>query len=319
MAGRGKGEAPIIIKKKKVIAGGGHHGGAWKVAYADFVTAMMAFFLLMWLLNATTEDQRKGLADYFNPSIPISRISGGGNGALEGTSVFATDSMVANEAGSDDEFPDSAPREGGESDQDDLKGPAEGEGKDDRRGAGLADADGMIGDNPNSETVAGGMGATMAEGSDQALEAVQDQIDATRLDAMEGELAEHIHTRMTRDGLVIELVDADGEPLFNLGSSTPSELLKELLQVIGPVLATVSNDMAIVGHTDARPFSVNANYTNWELSTDRALAARRMLLRNGIPPQQIVQVTGKAATEPFSDDPFAPQNRRIAITLLTKK
>ncbi len=299
MAGGSKGLAPIIIKKKKVIAGGGHHGGAWKVAYADFVTAMMAFFLLMWLLNATTEDQRKGLADYFDPSIPISRVSGGGNGALNGNSVFEEERMARSGAGSDEEFPKSKVQEDdGDSKDMDLAGPAEGKGVDDVKGAG---ADSVEGAAANS------------------LEDVQNQIDAESVSALEGSLSEHIHTRMTPDGLVIELVDADGEPLFNLGSSNPSVLLGNLLEIIGPVLAAVSNDMAIVGHTDARPFSVNANYTNWELSTDRALAARRMLLKNGISSQQIVQVTGKAATEPFSDNPLAPQNRRIAITLLTKK
>lgn len=298
MAGA-KGVAPIIIKKKKVIAGGGHHGGAWKVAYADFVTAMMAFFLLMWLLNATTEDQRKGLADYFDPSIPISRVSGGGNGALDGSSIFAEERLARSGAGADEEFPKSKIEEDdGATEEIDAEGPLEGEGVDADPGDGVDDQDGAA--------------AT-------SLEEIQNQINATTVGALEGGLSEHIHTRMTPDGLVIELVDADAEPLFNVGSSNPSRILGELIQVIGPVLATVSNDMAIVGHTDARAYSVNANYTNWELSTDRALAARRMLLMNGIPIQQIVQVTGKAATEPFSDDPLAPQNRRIAITLLTKK
>ncbi len=309
MAGRNKGEAPIIIKRKKVIAGGGHHGGAWKVAYADFVTAMMAFFLLMWLLNATTEDQRKGLADYFNPSIPVSRISGGGNGALNGESVFSEDSAVYSRAGSDEEFPKSKVLENdGDSDEFDLNGAKEGRGMDDDLGAGDGEDEGAEKNQELNEGAAA-----------NSLEEVQDQIDAQSVQALEGGLSEHIHTRMTPDGLVIELVDADGDPLFNLGSSTPSTLLHNLLEVIGPVLATVSNDMAIVGHTDARAFSVNANYTNWELSTDRALAARRELIKNGISGEQIVQVTGKAATEPFSDDPLAPQNRRIAITLLTKK
>jgi chemotaxis protein MotB len=299
MAGGSKGVAPIIIKRKKVIAGGGHHGGAWKVAYADFVTAMMAFFLLMWLLNATTEDQRKGLADYFDPSIPISRVSGGGNGALDGTSVFAEERLARDGAGADAEFPKSKIEENdGDSKDMDLAGPAEGKGVDNEIGTGVDDVDGSAA---------------------ASLEDVQNQIDATSLGALEGGLSEHIHTRMTPDGLVIELVDADGEPLFNLGSSNPSSLLHDLLEVIGPVLATVSNDMAVVGHTDARAYSVNANYTNWELSTERALAARRMMLSNGVNARQIVQVTGKAATEPFSDDPLAPQNRRIAITLLTKK
>ncbi|WDI31525.1 flagellar motor protein MotB [Hyphococcus flavus] len=273
-----------------MIAGGGHHGGAWKVAYADFVTAMMAFFLLMWLLNATTEDQRKGLADYFNPSIPISKVSGGGSGALNGSSVFTDEQLSRDGTGAVREYPNSReiPVNGPENSMD---APLEGKGVDNELGS--ADA--------------------------ENLESVQSAIDSESLNAFEGDLAKHIQTRMTPDGLVIELVDADGHPLYNAGSSNPSNTLYELLEVIAPVLATVSNNMAIVGHTDAHAFSTSANYTNWELSTDRALAARRLMIKNGIPLSQIVQVTGKADTEPFSDDPYAPQNRRIAITLLTKK
>ena len=104
MAGQ-KNAAPVIIKRKKVIAGGGHHGGAWKVAYADFVTAMMAFFMLMWLLNATTEKQRKGIADYFNPTIPVNRISGGGDGAFGGDSVFSEQSLAQSGTGASDRSP----------------------------------------------------------------------------------------------------------------------------------------------------------------------------------------------------------------------
>ena len=97
--------APVIIKRKKVIAGGGHHGGAWKVAYADFVTAMMAFFLLMWLLNATTEKQRKGISDYFSPTIAVNRISGGGDGAFGGDSVFTEETLAQNGTGADSAKP----------------------------------------------------------------------------------------------------------------------------------------------------------------------------------------------------------------------
>lgn len=282
-----------------MIAGGGHHGGAWKVAYADFVTAMMAFFLLMWLLNATTEDQRKGLADYFNPSIPISKISGGGSGALNGSSVFTDEQLSRDGTGAVLEYPNSrdVPVNGPENSMD---APLEGKGVDNELGAQSAQA--------NSDAA-----------EDKSLEAVQNEINQESVEALEGDLAKHIQTRMTPDGLVIELVDADGEPLYDVGSSNPSQILYDLLEVIGPVLATVSNDMAIVGHTDALAFSNNASYSNWELSTDRAHAARRLLVKNGIPSAQINEVTGKADTEPFSDDPYAPQNRRIAITLLTKK
>ena len=97
--------APVIIKRRKVVAGDGHHGGAWKVAYADFVTAMMAFFMLMWLLNATTEKQRKGIADYFNPTIPVNRISGGGEGMFGGTSVFSEEALPQNGTGGSNRNP----------------------------------------------------------------------------------------------------------------------------------------------------------------------------------------------------------------------
>jgi len=130
-------------------------------------------------------------------------------------------------------------------------------------------------------------------------------------------LSKHIQTRMTPDGLVIELVDSNGEPLYKIGSSAPSNLLNELLAIIAPVLTSVENRMAIVGHTDGLAFSNGASYSNWELSADRALTARRLLLAYGVGESQIVRVTGRADTDPISTDPLAPQNRRIAITLLT--
>ncbi len=272
MADPKSGAPIIIIKKKRKAAGGGHHGGAWKVAYADFVTAMMAFFLLMWLLNATTEDQRKGLADYFNPSIPISNISGGGQGALNGSSVLSEDTLFTDGAGATTQYPKTR----------------------------KFDDDKML------------------DAEAKKLRAIEDAINNQKIEVMNEALAQHIQTRMTPDGLVIELVDADGAPLYNAGSSTPSSLLHDLLSVIAPVLATVSNDMAIVGHTDAHNFANTENYSNWELSADRALAARRLLIKSGIPKNQIAEVTGKADKEPISTDAYAPQNRRIAITLLTQ-
>jgi len=270
MTGPPSGAPTIIIKKKRKAAAAAHHGGAWKVAYADFVTAMMAFFLLMWLLNATTEDQRKGLADYFNPSIPISKISGGGNGALNGSSLLSEDTLIRDGAGATEQYP-----------------------KSERFEADTSEA---------------------AEA--EKLRAIEEVINNQKSASMNEDLAKHIQTRMTPDGLVIELVDADGAPLYPAGSSAPSTLLETLLSVIAPVLATVSNDMAIVGHTDAHSYANTARYSNWELSADRALAARRLLITSGIPHSQIAEVTGKADTEPISDDAYAPQNRRIAITLL---
>lgn len=269
---------PIIIKRKKVVQGGGHHGGAWKVAYADFVTAMMAFFLLMWLLNATTEDQRKGLADYFNPSIPVSRISGGGTGALSGDSVVADDSLIRDGTGASERLTAPAMREDGETEE-----------------------------------------SAEDEGKREALEAIEDRIKETRDKLDSDELARHIETRMTPDGLVVELIDSEGTPLFEIGSSRPSPLLGQLLEVVAPVLATANNDMQVIGHTDARAYPGAGAYSNWELSADRASTSRRLLVENGLPAEQIVAVIGKASTEPLSDDPFASRNRRIAVLLLTER
>ncbi len=279
MTGHGQ---PIIIKRKKVIAGGGHHGGAWKVAYADFVTAMMAFFLLMWLLNATTEDQRKGLADYFNPSIPVSRISGGGSAALDGSSVFADDDMARDGAGAAEQATAPALRE----------------------------------DSVDEETEAEETAEEVA--AREALQSLEQQIKQRR-DALESDdLADHIQTRMTPDGLIVELTDKDGTPLFEVGSARPSLLLGQLLEVVAPVLATAENNMQVIGHTDALAYQGHADYTNWELSADRANIARKALVAHGLPAEQIVAVIGKAATEPLSPDPFASQNRRIAVLLLAR-
>lgn len=274
MAGR---EQPIIIKRKKIIVAGGHHGGAWKVAYADFVTAMMAFFLLMWLLNATTEDQRKGLADYFNPSVPISRISGGGSAALDGSSVIADNDLIRDGAGAAQKQSAPSLREDGVTKE--------------------------IEETPEEKK------------SREDLEALESEINQKRK-ALEGdELANHIQTRMTPDGLLVELIDDNDTPLFELGSARPSALLGQLLEVVAPVLATAENKMEIFGHTDALAYQGDGTYSNWELSTDRANIARRLLVAHGLPADQISAVVGKASTQPSSPDPFAPQNRRIAVLL----
>lgn len=266
-------QAPvIIIKRKRVVAGGGHHGGAWKVAYADFVTAMMAFFLLMWLLNATTEEQRKGLADYFNPSIPVSRISGGGSDALNGSSLMAEDTLVSDGAGASATF----------------KAPSR------------APAD------------------QIEETEPQSLENIAAEIEETREKLDRPDLSQHIQTRMTPEGLMVELVDRQGTPLFALGSAQPSPLLAELVHVIAPVLAEADNPIQIIGHTDSLQFGENALYSNWELSADRANVARRLLIEEGLSTSKVRGVVGRADADPLSDDPAASQNRRIAVLLMRR-
>lgn len=250
---------PIIIKKKKVYAADGHHGGAWKVAYADFVTAMMAFFLLMWLLNATTEEQRKGIADYFNPNIPLAAVSGGGADALAGDSLHTQDTLAQN-----------------------------------------------------------GTGANGDEKEKGASVEVQQQVEAMNqaLIAADKQLSEHLMLKISPEGLVIEIVDKTDSPLFDSGSAQPSPILTELVSIVAQSFQSVGNEIKIVGHTDNHAFASERNYTNWELSSDRANTARRLLTQKGFPAGQIAEVVGKASTEPLSDDPYSPHNRRISITVL---
>lgn len=248
---------PIIIKRKKVIAGGGHHGGAWKVAYADFVTAMMAFFLLMWLLGATTEDQRKGIADYFNTTIPIAATSGGGTDALNGDSILTLKKQARS---------------------------------------------GSFQDPYNRET---------AKPKRERLEEEITQL-AERAGLLDAE--GRVQVRITEEGTVIELVDAAGSALFQSGSASASRDLKILLLSAADAVKRSGAVVKISGHTDSLAFATD-NYTNWELSADRANTARRLLLEAGVPKENIAEVSGRADRDPISDNPLDPVNRRISIIL----
>jgi len=275
------GNAPnVIIKKIKKVQGGGHHGGAWKVAYADFVTAMMAFFLLMWLLNATSEDTRKGLADYFDNRIPVAQISGGGTSAFSGDSVTVKGKKA--ESGKEEE---SRPTGGA---------------------AGVADAQAQ------AEAATGGE-ATEARALkmiEAAFQSLSGESDA------EQEMLRHIRTRVTRDGLVIDIFDTDGAPLFQRGSSTPTPMLRALVEVVASVAQLVTNDISLTGHTDAAAFDRGGDDGNWKLSADRADTARRLMTGAGLDAARIAEVSGKAATQPLAEDPLDPRNRRVEITLL---
>lgn len=275
MADAEEGKRPII-KRKKVISGGGHHGGAWKVAYADFVTAMMAFFLLMWLLNATTESQRKGIADYFAPVVPVSPVSGGGDGMFAGDSVFEQDTLRS-----------------------DGIGGAEGK---------LLSDDGAAGETPGSR----------ADDEKVAFEAVE-----TRLAGLSGEsevaddLMSHIVTRVTDEGLVIDVFAREGRPLFTTGSDQPTEKMQAILEMIGGVIHLVKNEIAISGHTDAAPFARKDENDNWRLSAARADSSRRALMQAGVEQERFRRVTGEADRDlALPEQPGDPRNRRVTITLL---
>jgi chemotaxis protein MotB len=275
-----KPNAPVIIKRKKVIAGGGHHGGAWKVAYADFVTAMMAFFLLMWLLNATTEKQRKGIADYFNPTIPVNRISGGGEGAFGGDSVFSQETLAQNGLGASQTSPTRQQQAKGETGV--STGTAEGEAGDDAQAFAKVE-----------KLLTANSGESMA--SDRALR--------------------HIVTRVTDEGLIIELFDLDGEPLFEEGTGIPTPLLEELTQVMARVGGLVGNRLAVNGFVRSYPVVLARNPV-WDLSEERAGRVRLMIVADGLPDARFRRVTGYADRKPAVANPAAARNNRIEVILL---
>ena len=272
-------KAPIIIKRKKVIKGGGHHGGAWKIAYADFVTAMMAFFLLMWLLNATTESQRKGLADYFSPTIPVYKISGGGDGAFGGENTFSQEMMVQN-----------------------------GTGAADMRASDDDKADGDTGVTP-SDIVGGEEGVSELKFTDIENMFRGDSGESTVAD----DLLKHVNTRITDEGLIIEVFDLPSSPLFIVSTDKPNDKLLLLLDMIADVIGIVSNDVAILGHTDEAMLNGGDEFI---LSFARAHFSRQRLVGAGVSASRLSRVTGSADRSPSQPAAGIIRNRRIEIILL---
>ncbi|MEM9341744.1 MAG: flagellar motor protein MotB [Pseudomonadota bacterium] len=263
-------ELPPIIKKKKIVAGDGHHGGAWKVAYADFVTAMMAFFMLMWLLGATTEKQRKGIADYFNPTIPVVKASGGGSGAFGGDSTFAESSLSHTGAG-----PTQAPSPAGDG----------GQGREDE-------------ENEYAEV-------------EDALRGLAGESTISEL------LSRHIITRLSDEGLVIELFESDEVTLFGEDESA-EPALEQMIQALLPILDLVSNDLAIQGYTASVPIVVRED-SSWDRSAARARTVQELLQAEGFPEGRIARITGFADRKPVAANPLAPRNDRVEIILLRSR
>ncbi len=270
--------APIIIKRKKVSGGDGHHGGAWKVAYADFVTAMMAFFMLMWLLNATTEQQRKGIADYFSPTIPINRVSGGGSGAFGGNNIFTEESLAQSGTGINQ------PTIGMNPLRSETQSDAESDAVEAAQVAALRDLEAVL---------FGQGGESMT--SDQALR--------------------HIITRLTDEGLVIEIFDLPQATLFEADSIVPNPVAREISGILARLFQSVSNPVAIKGHLQAKPI-LAVNNPVWELSMGRAAQMRLLLEENGLDPRRIARIAGAGDRSPAVRDATAPRNNRVEIVLL---
>src|SRR5450631_3347275 len=281
MSGDSKKLQPIIIKR---IKKGGHavHGGAWKIAYADFVTAMMAFFLLMWLLGSTAEGDKKGIADYFNSPLKVAML-GGGSGSGDSSSVV--------KGGGTD-----LSRTGGQVKRGDVEAP--------RKTLQLK-----------------ALKAEQRRAEVARLEELKKKVEevlasSPKLAAMKSQ----IRLDMTRDGLRIQIVDELNRPMFDSGSAVVKPYMRDLLHEIGAVLSEVPNHLTLEGHTDAQPFGTGERgYSNWELSSDRANASRRELGMGGLPDSRVLLVQGLASSVLFDpSDPNNPVNRRISIIVMNR-
>lgn len=283
----------IVIKKVKKGGDHGHHGGAWKVAYADFVTAMMAFFLLMWLINTTTPEQKRGIADYFAPA-SVSPSTSGSGGILGGTALGNDGSQGSGSSSVVERLSPDAPR-----------------------------------DTPNDEQVSPESASSASEVSSNALanalarreDAEFQSAEQSLRQAMQempeiAELSQHVLIEQTPEGLRIQLVDQEGREMFRPGAAEPNDRAVVLLRAVAEIARQLPNRLSITGHTDSGAGPA-ADYSNWDLSADRANASRRILQESGLTDDRIAEVQGKAGSEPlFPDDPYMAGNRRISITLL---
>ena len=273
---------PIIIKRIKK-SGHAVHGGAWKIAYADFVTAMMAFFLLMWLLGSTAKGDLQGISDYF--SSPLKVAMAGGDGAGNSSSVMTgggTD--LAKTAGQ-------------------VRRSAADEERERRKSIESAKAE-------------------RAKQDAARIKALQSKIDAMITENPRlNEYKSQIRIDVTPDGLQIQIVDNQNRPMFDSGSALVKPYMRDILREIGTALGGVENRISLAGHTDAAPYgNSDRGYSNWELSADRANASRRELVSAGMPDAKLGRVVGLAASDLLEpDNPRAPANRRITITVLTRE
>ncbi len=280
------GNKPVVIKKVKKVIGGGHHGGAWKVAYADFVTAMMAFFLLMWLINTTSPEQKRGIADYFAPA-SVSRSTQGSDGLLGGTA-----------------FQEDGARASGSNRQIDEQLSA-----DEARTKSGKGATGEPSEEAVAKALANRENAAFASAEVSLRQALQDLPDYA-------ELSKNIIIETNDEGLNVQLIDQEGRAMFSGSSADPLPRTQHLLETVAKVIQQLPNRISIAGHTDTT-LPTRSGYSNWDLSADRANAARRILERDGVDADRIYQVSGKGDREPlYPDDPDLPANRRISITLL---
>ncbi|MBC3438798.1 flagellar motor protein MotB [Pseudomonas sp. BW16M2] len=269
---------PIIVKRVKRF-GDGHHGGAWKIAFADFATAMMAFFLVLWLLSTATPEQKIAIAGYFKDPIGFSESGTPYIIDLGGSPQLAPEKTI------------------------------------------------------NPETKSEPTPDTSIQLDKDQVETMAEQVERERLELLLQELQNKVEENpqlqkfkdqilfeITQDGLRIQIMDAENRPMFDLGSARLQPYFEDILLAMADTIKAVPNKISISGHTDAKPYSGTGDFGNWELSANRANAARRALVAGGYPDEQVARVVGYASSSLFDRaNPFNPVNRRIDIIVLTKK
>jgi chemotaxis protein MotB len=271
---------PIIVKKVRK-GGHGHHGGAWKIAYADFVTAMMAFFLLMWLLGSTTKEEKQAISDYFQNPSPIAGPGG------------ASTSMIKIGGGKDVTYSEGDTKRG--SNQDDK-----------------------VGKKQETTPEVGQITQMDKQRLIQLKKELEEAIEAS--EALKP-FKEQLLLELTKEGLRIQIVDKENRPMFASGSATLQPYAAQILREIGQVINQVPNRISLSGHTDATPYSgASQSYSNWELSADRANASRRALTNGGMSDEKMARVVGLSSAVLFDKtNPYNPINRRISIIVLNKE
>ena len=280
MAGDAKKLQPIIIKRVKK---GGHavHGGAWKIAYADFVTDMMAFFLLMWLLGSTTDGDKKGISDYFQSPVKVAMAGGSGAGS--------SNSLIS----------------GGGNDITQTAGQTA-----------KSDAE----EKKSKRVATEQFRQAEAKADSRRLSALSAKIAAAISNNKKlSEFSSQIKLQITPDGLQIQIVDDQKRPMFDSGSSSVKPYMRDILREIGVTLLDVENKISLDGHTDRSAYGSPLGYSNWELSADRANATRRELMAAGMPEDKLARVVGMGSSLPYDpEDPKSPSNRRITLLVMTK-
>jgi len=333
---------PIIVKKVKK-GGHGHHGGAWKVAYADFVTAMMAFFLLMWLLNVTTKEQKNAISHYFDPTHPIVSDSVSGSGGVLGGMTMSPDGAQVSNVQNLAVPPTPRPPESGRAmgQQRDQMGTSEFEGDTfdpTMDGNESSDTDKTADVNEDGDNNQDGLNIleTLQDIDQAELEKLEAFVEAAQNEDFEAikqkileevskspelvDLLDHLMVDITPEGLRIQIIDKEGRSMFPIGKADMFPFMKQLVEKVTQVIIPQPNQISVRGHTDGKPYPPDASYNNWNLSSDRAIASQRAIIDGGLPVNRVQNVVGKADREHLlPDDPLSPRNRRISVILLREE